>query len=913
MNSLRPIYIILFAIASCLASFALAEQAPTPKTPAEPKASQSSLAPRPVLTKPVSIGLSADAEIDHIVLKLREGTRGRLIDGRVYSADNKSLSAVNSVLSAKNVSAIRNLIPSEPSRLERRQFILEQKSRRQLADFNNYFIIDGLSPAEAEALVNDLNGLPEVEIAYIRPKSYPAVDIDPPTASFVDSQVYLGEAPEGIDAYYGWSITGGDGSGIRIADIEGSWTFDHEDLEIPAEALIGGDPNLGIDWRSHGSAVVGMLIAKDNGYGVTGIVPGADIALSSHNGSTDAEAILTAADSLEAGDIILIEIQTPGPRYDFAYRTDQLGYVPIEYFQAEFDAIQYAWARGIIVVEAAGNGAENLSDVIYENRFDTTFRNSHAILVGAGAPPSGNYGVDRKVLDFSNYGNRVNLQGYGREIVSCGYGDLFNGGVDERQFYTNQFGGTSGAAPMIAGAVAALQGIYKDRYGGAFLDADRVRDVLVSTGSPQQGFPTYHIGPRPNIAAADSALPDPHLLTLHPGYIDTTLEVGSQVIIPVSIVSTSSVEALDFDISIPDSLEKNPQSDWLSVSTSTGTIGPSDSAAVTVTLDASAIDDRTTMYKGVLEIAFGPSGGAPDDMLFLPVFLDVPCADTMYTVSVSTDIGGPEFSWYDLTTLGFEIPSYSWYNDAVTEDTLDDGTVGPYFLGFDFPFYDTVYTNVFIGINGAVSFTEPDVNIDGLFDNIDIPNPPFSTLVAPFWNDLTIEPDDGHGDIYFYRMPLKEGFIVEYHQVGRFGVPGDTLTTFQVILYRNGNIKYQYLSTGISDLADSAVIGIADYDCQAAPYFIRGNPAGHIVTDSTAVFFDFAGVVWEMAGDVNSDNSVNIGDAVFLISWIFKGGNAPQKMQEADANCDGGANIGDAVYLISHIFKGGPAPCMYEL
>ncbi len=874
----------------------------------------SPLAPRVVLAKPTSVTINSAADPDHIVIKLAEGTRLRINGPSLQSLNDKSLASVNSVLRQNNVLNFRPLVDVSPEIHERRQFIYEQKSRQTLADFNNYIVMEISSNFKAEEIINQLLELPEVEIAYARPKSYPAVDLDPPTSSFVDSQTYLAPAPEGVDAYYGWTVSGGDGTGVRIADIEGSWTFDHEDLEVPLTALLGGDANLGSEWRSHGSAVIGVLIAGDNGYGITGIVPEAEIAMVSHNGqSSDAEAILTAVDSLDAGDIILIEIQTPGPRYDFQFRTDQLGYIPIEYFQAEFDAVQYAWAKGIIVVEVAGNGAENLSDVIYENRFDTTFRNSHAIFVGAGAPPSGNFGTDRKILDFSNYGNRVNLQGYGREVVTCGYGDLFNGGVDERQFYTSLFGGTSGAAPMIAGAVASLQGIYKNRYSGAVIEADRIRDILIATGSPQQDFPTSHIGPRPDIQAADSALPEPYLLSTDPAYIDTTIEVGTQFVIPIELANSSPSSAIDFSITIPDSLVKNPQSSWLSISSGSGTILPTESVILDVTLDATAIDDRTTIYKGILEVSFGEQGGSLDEHIFIPVYLDVPCNDTLYSVSASGDIDGPDFEWYDLTILGFEIPAYSWYNDDVTEDTLDDGTTGPHFLGFDFPFYDTIYTDIYIGANGAISFTDRDVNINGLFTDIDIPNPPFTTLVAPFWNDLNLELDDGHGSVYIYRMPLKEGFIVEYNQIGSFGDIDDTLTTFQVILYRNGNIKCQYQSVGSGDLADTAVIGISDFDCKSAAFVVRSNPIENVVSDSSTVLFDFAEVVWEMSGDANSDNAVNIGDAVFLINWIFNGGFAPQKPEEADANCDGSGNIGDAVYLINYIFNAGADPCLYEL
>ncbi len=61
-------------------------------------------------------------------------------------------------------------------------------------------------------------------------------------------------------------------------------------------------------------------------------------------------------------------------------------------------------------------------------------------------------------------------------------------------------------------------------------------------------------------------------------------------------------------------------------------------------------------------------------------------------------------------------------------------------------------------------------------------------------------------------------------------------------------------------------------------------------------------------GDANDDGSANVGDAVYLISYIFKGGPAPICLDEGDANGDCGVNVGDAVYMISYVFKGGPPP-----
>ncbi|MFH1700691.1 MAG: M14 family zinc carboxypeptidase [Candidatus Zixiibacteriota bacterium] len=63
-----------------------------------------------------------------------------------------------------------------------------------------------------------------------------------------------------------------------------------------------------------------------------------------------------------------------------------------------------------------------------------------------------------------------------------------------------------------------------------------------------------------------------------------------------------------------------------------------------------------------------------------------------------------------------------------------------------------------------------------------------------------------------------------------------------------------------------------------------------------------------VCGDANNDSDVNIGDAVFIINLIFKGGLPPEYPEAADANSDGRVNVGDAVFLINFTFKGGSPP-----
>ena len=63
-----------------------------------------------------------------------------------------------------------------------------------------------------------------------------------------------------------------------------------------------------------------------------------------------------------------------------------------------------------------------------------------------------------------------------------------------------------------------------------------------------------------------------------------------------------------------------------------------------------------------------------------------------------------------------------------------------------------------------------------------------------------------------------------------------------------------------------------------------------------------------VCGDANDDGLFNVGDAVFLINYIFRAGLPPAYPNCADANDDGEINVGDVVFMINGIFRGGPLP-----
>jgi serine protease len=392
----------------------------------------------------------------------------------------------------------------------------EALSGRELADLDLYLRVPvavGTVLADVEDLVADLNALASVEIAYGQSPAIDPIgpfasfagagDIPPTTPNFEPQQGYLDPAPGGIDARYAWTLPGGRGQTVRIVDVEGAWNTSHEDLPALFHQGGGQDP----DWLQHGTAVLGVLAGKNNGFGVTGIAHGAQVGVESFaDNEGTANAIVHATAAAGAGGLVLVEVQLGGPVTPgtpcSASCTNCCDCVPVEYAQAEYDAIAQATALGVTVVEAGANGATDLDDPVYGNLFNRLHRDSGAVVVGAST------GADRTPACFTNFGSRIDVHGWGGGVVTTGYGDLFDGGGDPNQLYTAGFSGTSSASPLATGAAAALQGISR-AHGQGSLGPGTLRQLLRDTGTPQAADPR-RIGPLPNLFTASGWLLSGH-------------------------------------------------------------------------------------------------------------------------------------------------------------------------------------------------------------------------------------------------------------------------------------------------------------------------------------------------------------------------------------------------------------------
>lgn len=520
------------AMLLALALPALAQQGPRPHAepePARPGEEVRRLRPRWKPQKDPGQALASWRDPTRIVLKLADDARGAVRAGRLEATSGGAdLVALQALLEGFAELVITPYVGVEAAHLEELRVRAQERSGRQLADLSQYFLLELDRSADTRWLVERLLALEVVEEAYGMPRVIaPAGDITPPvTPSLAGWQIQLGS--------YGFpavkNLPGGNGAGITVTDVEAAWnlrgmfgdTSTHEDLQgldaqSPAPAAWSTSTwVIPPGWTSnHGDAVLGILGADVDAPGVDGLLPGAVLRVSAAHTSAGwriADAIVRATRAMGpgGGGILLLELQIGGPNSGACNPLDpanrccanaQFGSLPLEYLSAEYNAIRQATALGHNVVEAAGNGEQDLDDwsdgppcVASGSSayalFDPNLRDSGAILVGAT-----NLSAQRAW--FSNHGRRVDACALGETLATLGYGDLFNGGPD--QLYTRVFGGTSGASPLVVAAAGILQAALKHYHGVGTYPPHALRLFLRTTGTPTASPASDRTGEQPEL------------------------------------------------------------------------------------------------------------------------------------------------------------------------------------------------------------------------------------------------------------------------------------------------------------------------------------------------------------------------------------------------------------------------------
>jgi hypothetical protein len=324
----------------------------------------------------------------------------------------------------------------------------------------------------------------------------PPFDIPPTTPDFMVNQTYVGPNP-GLNMQYAWDL-GLKGDGIRVRDVEYGFNKNHEDLNevnafLAPEMTIAEDA---LQYAQHGTSVFGIIIAGNDGYGMTGLAHEASEMILfpewQEIGYSRINAVNQSIQNSIVGDVIIYEMQ------------DEVG-APAESNSIIWDLTKAASDAGIVIVAAAGNGNQNLNGTLYESYMNRG--NSGAIIVGGGLS-----NLTHNKISYSTHGARVDVQGWSQNVFACGYGSLIMINGDINQGYVN-FSGTSSATPMVAACAIVLQS-YHHSLTGNYLTGPQLRTILKETGIPQGNPSAGNIGPFPNMETAVQRIYDDYVLGL---------------------------------------------------------------------------------------------------------------------------------------------------------------------------------------------------------------------------------------------------------------------------------------------------------------------------------------------------------------------------------------------------------------
>ena len=301
---------------------------------------------------------------------------------------------------------------------------------------------------------------------------------------------------------------------------------------------------------------------------------------------------------------------------------------------------------------------------------------------------------------------------------------------------------------------------------------------------------------------------------------------------------------------------------------------------------------------------------------------------------------GAGFDWIDIEGMSTPV-------NFVNNDTAN-GTIP---IGFDFPIYGQNYTECSVNANGWIGFGG-DANA---WDNSELPNSDIpGPALFPFWDDLNPTNDQCNqycaGDVYYYASP--DVFIVTFDQVAHWWTNfEDSFYTFQVVMYPNGNIYFNYLD--LQGDYSSATIGMQNQNASDAitmgydntdgllddsfsisvkqsPSWVEiNNGNGDLADGQSATVIvtldasDLVGGSYDaflfidtnvddvnipiqltindaLLGDINGDGLLNVQDIVVMVNdYILEG----VYNSIGDINGDGSLNVLDVIALVSIIIN----------
>ena len=313
-------------------------------------------------------------------------------------------------------------------------------------------------------------------------------------------------APPQIEANWAWNLTRGNSS-LLVAIIDTGIDYTHPDL-------VNNYVPLGYDWvdnnthplddNGHGTHVAGIVAAEmNNGIGVAGLAQVrimAEKALNSTGWGDEVDLANAIADAVDKGAKILSN--------SWGSDSDSI---------LIHDAIQYAYANGVLIVAAAGNS--NVDAPFYPAAYPE--------VVSVAATDQ----FDSKA-DFSNWGNWIELSAPGVDIYSTTptYAVTLNGYPYYLSKNYDYLSGTSVACPQVAGVAALVWSRFPNT------SRNWVREQLRSTAD-NVGSSLYYGYGRVNARKAVEQAPSQHDVALYAYEVPNHIQPGDDVLFDVTVLN----------------------------------------------------------------------------------------------------------------------------------------------------------------------------------------------------------------------------------------------------------------------------------------------------------------------------------------------------------------------------------------
>jgi M6 family metalloprotease-like protein len=156
-----------------------------------------------------------------------------------------------------------------------------------------------------------------------------------------------------------------------------------------------------------------------------------------------------------------------------------------------------------------------------------------------------------------------------------------------------------------------------------------------------------------------------------------------------------------------------------------------------------------------------------------------------YTWRNSDEAGGPAYVWTDIKATGTRLAMNAGMSGAVSLPALS----------FGFPFYGMIYNSMMVSAAGYLGVED---HYPYTYNQA-LPSPYApGGMIGGFWDELTL---GAAGAIYF--QDYGDRAVFQYQEIQRQA--GTGIYTFQIVIYKDGGIRFYYKDMGPSD---GATIGM---------------------------------------------------------------------------------------------------------